>query len=70
MATTVGDELTRLQRDIDGLLEANRLEWQELAGKPMSREERLGVRKSISLRNEELLDLLERKWALIEGRKL
>jgi len=65
---TVEEELLRLKRDIDGLLESNRLDWLELAEKPMTREDRLAIRKAIASRNVDLHDLLERKWAIINGR--
>lgn len=67
---TVKEELARLKRDIDGLLEANRLDWVDLAEKPMTRDDRVGMRKQIALRNVDLIDLLDRVWATIEDRKI
>ena len=67
--TTVEDELKRLNCDIEGLLEFNRLDWLALAEKPMSREERLTLRKAIAARSIDLSDLMERKWAIIKGRQ-
>ena len=59
-------ELEILQRDIDGLLDTNRLDWLALANEPMSSEQRIEVRKAIAARNVDLLELLQRKWALEE----
>jgi len=55
-------ELEMLQRDIDGLLDTNRLDWLALANEPMSSEQRIEVRKAIAARNVDLLELLQRKW--------
>ena len=60
-------ELEMLQRDIDGLLDTNRLDWLALANEPMSSEQRVEVRKAIAARNVDLLELLQRKWALEEA---
>ena len=60
-------ELEILQRDIDGLLDTNRLDWLALANEPMSSEQRIEVRKAIAARNVDLLELLQRKWALEEA---
>ena len=57
-------ELERLQRDIDGLLEANRLDWLELATKPLNRAERLKRRRGVATRTVDLHDLLHRKWEI------
>ena len=57
-------ELETLQRDINGLLETNRLDWEALAIEPMSSDERALVQKAIVARNVDLLELLHRKWAL------
>ena len=54
----------RLQRDINGLLETNRLDWEALANEPMSSDERALVQKAIASRTVDLLGLLHRKWAL------
>ena len=51
-------ELEKLQRDIDGLLQANRLEWEALASKPMSRAKRLEARQAIAMRNVELSGIM------------
>jgi hypothetical protein len=59
-------ELEILQRDIDGLLDTNRLDWLALANEPMSSEQRIEVRKAIAVRNVDLLELLQRKWTLEE----
>ena len=59
-------ELELLQRDIDGLLDTNRLDWLALANEPMSSEQRIEVRKAIAARNVDLLELLQRKWTLEE----
>ena len=59
-------ELEMLQRDIDGLLDTNRLDWLALANEPMSSEQRVEVRKAIAARNVDLLELLQRKWTLEE----
>jgi hypothetical protein len=58
------DELSKLNRDIKGLLESNRLDWQEYALKFHSGEERRALRKAIDSRNAELKDLVPRKWKL------
>lgn len=60
-------ELEILQRDIDGLLDTDRLDWLALANEPMSSEQRIEVRKAIAARNVDLLELLQRKWALEEA---
>ena len=60
-------ELEILQRDIDGLLDTNRLDWLALANEPMSSEQRIEVRKAIAARNVDLLELLQRKWTLEEA---
>jgi hypothetical protein len=57
-----------LQRDINGLLEINRLDWEALANEPMSSDERALVQKAIVARNVDLLELLHRKWALESAR--
>ena len=60
-------ELKILQRDIDGLVDTNRLDWLALANEPMSSEQRIEVRKAIATRNVDLLELLQRKWTLEEA---
>jgi hypothetical protein len=60
-------ELEMIQRDIDSLLNDNQLDWLALAKEPMSSEERIVVRKSIAARDVDLLELLQRKWALEIG---
>ena len=57
-------ELEKLQRDIDTILESNERDWNELASKPFTKDERLGLRKGIAMREVELADLLQRKWEL------
>ena len=57
-------EIEMLQRDITGLLEANSLDWLALAHEPMSTNERITIRKGIAARNVDLLELLQRKWAI------
>ena len=65
MTTTMAmSALEMLQRDINGLLDANILDWQALANEPMSLEQRIAVRKAIAVRNIDLMDLLQRKWTL------
>lgn len=53
-----------IRRDIDSLLNDNQLDWLALAKEPMSSEERIAVRKSIAVRDIDLLELLQRKWTL------
>jgi len=63
--TAVGwSELETLQRDINGLLETNRLDWEALVNEPMSSDDRSLVQKAIAARTVDLLGLLHRKWAL------
>ena len=57
-------ESKMLQRDIDALLDANRLDWLALANEPMSSEQRIGIRKAMAARDVDLLELLQRKWNL------
>jgi hypothetical protein len=57
-------ELKMLQRDIDTLLNTDRLDWLALANEPMSSDQRIAVRKAIAARNVDLLELLQRKWTL------
>ena len=57
-------EMEMLQRDINGLLETNRLDWEALVNEPMSSDERALVQKAIATRNVDLLELLHRKWAI------
>ena len=57
-------EMEILQRDINGLLETNRLDWEALVNEPMSSDERSLVQKAIATRNVDLSELLHRKWAL------
>lgn len=65
--TVAMSELEMLQRDINGLLNANILDWQALANEPMSSEQRIVIRKAIAARNVDLLDWLQRKWILEEA---
>lgn len=55
-------ELKMLQRDINALLNTNRLDWLALANEPMSSDQRIEVRKAIAARDVDLLELLHRKW--------
>ena len=55
-------ELKMLQRDINALLNTNRLDWLALANEPMSLDQRIEVRKAIAARDVDLLELLQRKW--------
>jgi hypothetical protein len=57
-------ELEMLQRDVDGLLNTNRLDWLALANEPMSSEQRIEIRKAIAARDVDLLELLQRKWTI------
>ena len=69
MEAAVGwSELEALQRDINGLLETNRLDWEALANEPMSSDERALVQKAIATRTVDLLEFLHRKWALESAR--
>ena len=47
-------ELEMLQRDIDAILESNRLDWLALANESMTSVQRITIRKSISVRDVEL----------------
>jgi hypothetical protein len=58
------EELKKLKRDIKGLLESNRLDWQEYALKVHTGEDRRALRKAIEDRNAELSELVPRKWKL------
>ena len=60
-------EQKTLQRDIDTLLNTNRLDWLALTNEPMSSDQRIEVRKAIAARNVDLLELLQRKWILEEA---
>ena len=62
----MAEELEKLERDIASLRKSTRLDWEELATKPMSPHERLERRKAIASRDVHLYDLLQRKWALTE----
>jgi hypothetical protein len=57
-------ELEMLQRDVDGLLNTNRLDWLALVNEPMSSEQRIEIRKAIAARDVDLLELLQRKWTI------
>ena len=57
-------ELEKLQRDIDALREATRLDWEALATKQLPPALRLHMRRAIIARDTELYVLLEKKWAL------
>jgi hypothetical protein len=62
------NELESIQLDIDSLLEANRLDWLELATTPMEPTRRLALKQAIAARSIKLFDLLERKWVLTPHR--
>jgi hypothetical protein len=59
-------ELEKLQRDIDALREATRLDWEVLATKQVPPAKRLHMRKAILARDIELYALLEKMWAHTE----
>jgi hypothetical protein len=58
------EELKKLQRDLEGLLEANRLDWYDLATKFHSGEERIAIRKAIAAKTIDIGEMLSRKWTL------
>ncbi len=65
---SVDEEVKRLTRDIERLLETNCQDWRELSEKSISNTARLSIRKTIADRDVELGRLVERKWILLEGR--
>ena len=56
-------DLRKLQRDIDGLCEANRRDYHDLAEKRHTGSEKAKILDGITLRAAELLELLRKKWA-------
>ena len=54
-------ELKMLQRDINALLNTNRLDWLAPANEPKSSDQRIEVRKAIAARDVDFLELLHRK---------
>jgi hypothetical protein len=57
-------ELEQIKADLRGLLEANQLDWLQLATQECPREVRANLRKSIAQRNQEIGPLFRRKWEL------
>jgi hypothetical protein len=58
------DELAQVQKDIDEQLERIRIGWLRLATADFDPEERKGIRDGILSNEDQLMVLLERKWAL------
>ena len=58
------EELERIKKDLSGLLEANQLDWLQLATQRCPPEVRANIRKSIHQRNQEIGPLFRRKWEL------
>ena len=58
------DELAQVQKDIDDQLERIHIGWLRLATADFDPEERKRVRDGIMTDEDQLMDLLERKWAL------
>jgi hypothetical protein len=54
-------EAEKLQRDIDALEEANRLDRIELNSKPLTRAEDVAIRADIARRDAELAELIQRR---------
>src|SRR3954465_12581027 len=54
-------EAEELQRDIDALNEANRLDRIELNSKPLTRAEDVAIRADIARRDAELAELIQRR---------
>jgi hypothetical protein len=61
-------DLKILQQSID-MLEANNAAWLDLAARPMRTDTRTRMREEIEKRNDELVDLLKRKWVLEKSGK-
>jgi len=58
------DELAQVQKDIDEQLERIRIDWLRLATADFDPEERKRIRDGIMSNEDQLMVLLERKWAL------
>ena len=58
------DELAQVQKDIDEQLERIRIGWLRLATADFDPEERKRIRDGIMSNEDQLMVLLERKWAL------
>ena len=58
------DELAQTQKDVDEQLERIHIGWLRLATADFDPEERKRVRDAIMTDEDQLMDLLERKWAL------
>ena len=58
------DELAQVQNDIDEQLEKIRIGWLRLATADFDPEERKRIRDGIMSYEDQLMVLLERKWAL------
>jgi hypothetical protein len=58
------DELAQVQNDIDEQLEKIRIGWLRLATADFDPEERKRIRDGILSNEDQLMVLLERKWAL------
>jgi hypothetical protein len=58
------DELAQVQKDIDEQLESIRIGWLRLATADFDPEERKRIRDGILSNEDQLMVLLERKWAL------
>ena len=58
------DELAQVQKDIDEQLERIRIGWLRLATADFDPEERKRLRDGILSNEDQLMVLLERKWAL------
>ena len=58
------DELAQVQKDIDEQLERIRIGWLRLATADFEPEERKRIRDGILSNEDQLMVLLERKWAL------
>jgi len=57
-------EAEKLQRDIDGLREANSIDRQALGTKPLTSAERAAIQRDIARRDAELADLIRRRDAI------
>jgi hypothetical protein len=58
------DDLAQVQKDIDEQLETMRIGWLRLATADFGPEERKRIRDGIMSNENQLMVLLERKWAL------
>jgi hypothetical protein len=57
-------ELQKLQGDIEAILEANRLDWEDLARRSLPSKRRTLLQTIISARTADLMELLGQKWKL------